>query len=316
MKQCEFSAKDVAMLLKEVENDCLKASFRKRDIARLKLESQKPLNTEIKHRENHLSKEDYPVDYYDEDFEFDVALYLEALTSLKDNFTLEDIIDILPSKDDYSYLRINYRLQCEIIKSIKSIMDASKHDKDFLELLPDEKKKLQFLKDAMAYEEENVISENTCNKIILVPNLSGNISIIDDVERLPYDIYDDVIELINSIIDGTFKRNKSFTQFNDLSGICEVRKGDLRVIYTRINSDTYAILTTFSKKIYTDQYYRDNMNRKANNYRSVEKMIKDNLDNPDFIRENDLQVQRLFSILRREDATDMAKVLEKRDNNE
>jgi len=309
MEKTDFTAKDVASLLKSVEDDCFTANFRRREIARLKLESRRPSIGESVKPTAGYSLKNRVENFFDSEFEEEIAIYLEALNSLNGDFTFDDVISILPSKDDYNYLRINYRLQCEIIKNIKSIMEASKTDSDFLELIPDEKRKLQLLKDILLKEEEEEISENVCNKIILVPTLSGNISIIDDVERLPHEYYEDVLELINSIIDGTFKRNKGFTHINDLSGICEVRKGDIRVIYTRISKDTYAIITTFIKKIDTDQYYRDNLNRKAANYRSVEGMLKFNLDNPDFIRENDLNVQRLFSMLKREN--DDVKVLGK-----
>ena len=314
MEKKEYTTKDVAALLKEVERECLNANFRRREIARLKLECKRPNTSEVKKVRSLFQGEPISASNYDEEFESDISVYLEALGTLKEDFTLQDVIDVLPSKDDYNYLRINYRLQCEIIKNIKSIMIEGQTDSEFLEFLPEEKKKLQFLREAMALEDEEEISESVCNKIILVPSLSGNYPIIDDVEHLPYDVYDDVLELINSIIDGTFKRNKGFTHINELSGICEVRKGDLRVIYTRISKDTYAIITTFIKKIDTDQYYRDNLNRKANNYRSVEGILRANLDNSDFIRENDLQVQRLFSMLKRDEED--AKVLGKGGINE
>lgn len=301
MEKKEYTAKDVAALLRTVETESSDISKLRREVARLKLESNKPFVAEDVKKTSKLSFERVDDGFVDTDFEDEIVIYLDAINSLNGDFNLDDLLEILPSKDNYNYLRINYRLQCEIIKNIKSIMEASKDDKDFLELLPDEEKKLQLLREALSYEDEDVTSNGVCNKIILVPNLSGNIPIIDDVERLPYDVYDDILELINSIIEGKFKRIKGFTHINDLSGICEVRKGDLRVIYTRISENTYAIITTFLKKIESDQYYRDNLNRKANNYRSVEGILRSNLDNPDFIRENDLQVQRLFSMLKKEE---------------
>lgn len=301
MEKAEVTAKDVAALLRTVESESSDISKLRSEVARLKLESNKPFVAEKLKKTSKLSFERVDDGFVDTDFEDEIVIYLDAINSLNGDFNLDDLLEILPSKDNYNYLRINYRLQCEIIKNIKSIMEASKDDKDFLELLPDEEKKLQLLREALSYEDEDVTSNGVCNKIILVPNLSGNIPIIDDVERLPYDVYDDILELINSIIEGKFKRIKGFTHINDLSGICEVRKGDLRVIYTRISENTYAIITTFLKKIESDQYYRDNLNRKANNYRSVEGILRSNLDNPDFIRENDLQVQRLFSMLKKEE---------------
>ena len=301
MEKAEVTAKDVAALLRTVESESSDISKLRSEVARLKLESNKPFVAEKLKKTSKLSFERVDDGFVDTDFEDEIVIYLDTINSLNGDFNLDDLLEILPSKDNYNYLRINYRLQCEIIKNIKSIMEASKDDKDFLELLPDEEKKLQLLREALSYEDEDVTSNGVCNKIILVPNLSGNIPIIDDVERLPYDVYDDILELINSIIEGKFKRIKGFTHINDLSGICEVRKGDLRVIYTRISENTYAIITTFLKKIESDQYYRDNLNRKANNYRSVEGILRSNLDNPDFIRENDLQVQRLFSMLKKEE---------------
>lgn len=293
-------------LLKSINERCSAAAICRSKIARLKLESRKVSGCSSEENK-HLSD---AVDTSNNNslFEDEISFYLSDYKLLNGDFTVEDLIKILPSRKNYNFTKIIYRLQAESYKDIKEIKefmfendDLSDSDIDGLKtLLSSEKKKIDYLRKILLFKEEEIVTEDVSNEIILVPTISGNIRIIDDLSHIPIEKYDEVLELINSIVDGTFKGVKGFTHINQLSGLVEARKNDLRVLFTRIGEHTYAIISAFVKKVTTDQFYRDSLKRKFNDYHLVEDFIVSNLDNSEFISENDSYIKELYSILKKD----------------
>ena len=64
----------------------------------------------------------------DEDFEHEVEYYYQALKELKEDELDDEIETVLPSKRNYQYKRIMYRLKAEVIRSIKEIRDFLKEE--------------------------------------------------------------------------------------------------------------------------------------------------------------------------------------------
>ena len=135
------------------------------------------------------------------------------------------------------------------------------------------------------------------NNLVFVPTLSGNIRALDDLEHIPSEYYSRFKDLFDSIVDGTFKNVKVFASNSPLYGITEVRGFKVRVVFTRLSSDTYAIITAFVKKSDKDKLYNESLNNIVREYRGLEASLKANLNNPEFMKENEKSVQQLWNIL-------------------
>ena len=145
--------------------------------------------------------------------EDEVSFYLESYKALDGDFTLEDMIKVLPNRDSYSFITVILSLQVESLKMIKEIKDLIETE-DLEQSDIDECKKFlnnEYRKLNMLYqirnmgEDECELFEHKKNKVILVPNPSGNIRIIEDIEHISSEYYPQFLELFNSIIDGSFK---------------------------------------------------------------------------------------------------------------
>jgi hypothetical protein len=208
---------------------------------------------------------------------------------------------LLPEPDDYHYADVIYRLQAESLKEIKEmteimIDEPSEDSKKFIE---NEKKKFAFLAKLLQEEEEKEETVEEKNTIILAPLESGRIRMLDDIDSMPVDFYDDIALLVESIINGSFKRWKkfNFSSSTNLTRVSEVRSQRTRVIYQRLNKNTYALITTFLKKTSNDHGYREYLRSIMSEYRKVEDQLKAGLDNPEFMALHEEYVQEMWNRL-------------------
>jgi hypothetical protein len=242
----------------------------------------------------------------DDSFYDEFCYYLRNYKYLDTNFTETDIKSILPSPKNKNYCNILFRLSLESIKEIREIKDVLRNSelddseiKELNEMIDYEKRKLDFIRNKLlVVEQESTIDlQEEKNNIILVPTISGNIRIIDELEHIPSDYYEGFIELINSIIDGTFKNVKMFKNDNNLIGLSEVKGFKIRVIFTRLNINSYALISAFIKKSDNDKFYHESLANKAFDYFQMENTLKSNLDDETFINENNKNVKKLWDVL-------------------
>lgn len=302
MKNIDLN-EECKLLLGEIEKNCRKTKMMREAIERLKARR----NEIVKDQPSVTFEDDYDDDDIEEEngFEDEVEFYLEDYRNLDDDFSLEDLIDVLPVKSNYSFEKILLRLQAESLKEIKELqeilMDSSEISKEELieyrKLIETEKRKMLFLRKILSDKEEILPEQIEPNKIILVPNLYGNIRVLEELENIPIEYYPFFRELVDSIRDGSFKGVKRFTNNRLLNGISEVRGFKVRIAFTRVGKKTYALITAFVKKVNTDHLYQKTLASKIDDYRIVYKNIKDNLDDPVFLEENAENVDRLFELL-------------------
>ena len=146
-------------------------------------------------------------------------------------------------------------------------------------------------------KEEIVEVQEHKNRIVLIPTISGNIRVIDELEHIPSDYYDSFLELINSIINGTFKNVKTFTSNYHLTGISEVKGFKTRVVFSRLDKNTYGLITAFVKKTDTDKLYKDTLTRKVSHFKENEAKLKEKIKDKEFMELNDLYVEELFNLI-------------------
>ena len=241
----------------------------------------------------------------DDSFEDEINYYLRSYRQLDENFKDADIKSILPRKKHPRYKDILLRLSLESVKEIKEVNeilrneDISAEEKILCEgIIETEKRKIDFIKSRLIKsDKEEKDEQEEKNKIILAPTATGNIRLIDELEHIPNDYYAGFKELIDSIIDGTFKNVKAFASNSELSGLTEVKGFKIRVAFARIDTNTYALISAFIKKSDNDKLYRETLIRKAREYYRLEDSIKQNLSNPEFLEENEKSIQQLFNIL-------------------
>ena len=238
----------------------------------------------------------------DEDFENEVEYYYSQIKKLNSDNLDSEFLNALPARKNYQYERIMNRLKLESFRTIKEIKDFLSEEglssgeisifKDDLEL---EFRKIQLLDKYLAPQaEEEKVQETKENNLIFVPTSGGGIRVLDEIDSMPIEYYDRFNGLFRSIKEGTFKNVKRFAGNSELAGLCEVRDNKVRVLFVRLNNDSYAIISAFIKKADNDSVYRSSVTKKYMNYQIVENSLISNLSNEDFTQLHKDYEQELF----------------------
>lgn len=235
-------------------------------------------------------------------FQDELKYYIYNYRSLPINFQEQDLLMILPSRKHLKYREILLKLAFESFKEIREAeslreLSTSIEEREICdEAIGYENRKMNIIRKELT-EKEEVIDESQKNNIILVPTTNNKIRILDELEHIPMEFYDRFLELVNSIIDGTFKNVKALTNNGNLMGISEVKGYQVRILFTRIGYNSYALISAFVKKTDSDKYYLESLDNKAREYYLVEEKLKMSLQDEEFIRKNNENVNILFDIL-------------------
>ena len=300
----------------EVIEDNIRATTQTREeISKLKLQSKRAKKQDVVI--NPIKKETTEKEpYCDIDFEEEMEYYLTDYKSLREDNLEEDLLSILPSKKTYRYKDIILRLIAESLKEIKEVNELISRENFSSEELTDlrsvillEKKKISILKEHLKHKDEVETEEEVNNEIILVPSLTGNVKLIEDLEHIHPSNYEAFLELVESIKNGTFKGVKRFTNNMRFAGISEVRGFQVRIAFARIGKNKYALITAFTKKCDNDKGYRDSLTQKLSDYRLQEDKLKALAEDEEFLRENELNVERLYALLGKVEESTLKEVL-------
>ena len=300
----------------EVIEDNIRATTQTREeISKLKLQSKraKKQDVVIKPTKKETAEKE---PYCDIDFEEEMEYYLTDYKSLREDILEENLLSILPSKKTYRYKDIILRLIAESLKEIKEVNELISRENFSSEELTDlrsvillEKKKISILKEHLKHKDEVETEEEVNNELILVPSLTGNVKLIEDLEHIHPSNYEAFLELVESIKNGTFKGVKRFTNNMRFAGISEVRGFQVRIAFARIGKNKYALITAFTKKCDNDKGYRDSLTQKLSDYRLQEDKLKALAEDEEFLRENELNVERLYALLGKVEESTLKEVL-------
>ena len=297
----DFNRKDMIRVLEE---NIRIAEIKKKEIKEYLEEIEKEERVEQTEKEEIIEIKT-PKEENDE-FEDEIDYYLGDYKSIS-NISKETLKEILPQKNHYEYERILYRLMLESIKEIKEIEEfiEEETDKESLiemrHLVENEKEKIRILKELLKEEEKEEEIEKK-NKIFLAPTLSGRIRIQEDLKALPQETYPGFIELIESIKNGTFKGVKRL--INDLNldlPISEVRGDGIRILFTRMDKNTYILVTAFQKKTMSSKGYHEMIKSRIQSYKQVLEEFKYLLEEESYQEEQEKEVEELFQTLKREE---------------
>ena len=290
-------------ILEDIENLERKIKEKKEEFKKLKFERMYTKKIETEGNEIFA---DESIEEQDNSFEEEIAFFMINYRLLRENFTDSEIKAILPSKRHKEYNNILLRLSLESVKEIKDLKELLKTDNledeeknECERLINIEQRKIGYIRDVLLdpTKSDPQEPEEAKNNIILVPTISGNIRITDELEHIPSEYYESFKELINSIVDGTFKNVKTFTNDNNLVGVSEVKAFKTRVVFTRLNYNTYALITAFIKKSDNDKLYHESLASKVFDYFLIENDLKRNATDEQFLNANEIQVQNMWNVL-------------------
>ena len=281
-------------LLECLNKNIATARMYREEIARLKqLSSIVPVqSTDIPEQFEESEKSVQTRHPKDEDFEDEVDYYYDAIHNLPADNIDENLEGLLPSKKHPYYKKLMLRLKAEILRKNKEIKDfigqerlTAEEAEDFRKEILIEKKKINVINELLAPKEATQVELKAIgqeNSLIFVPTLSGRIRVFDELESMPGEYYDELYDLFASIQCGTFKGVKRFKSSN-YGGVSEVRGKMLRVVFDRLDKNTYAIITIFAKKFDNTTGYRVSLESAIQTYLAMEDDITKSLNNPEFI---------------------------------
>lgn len=250
--------------------------------------------------------EDKPLEYNPED---EMEYYINNLASVNSNTPEIVIKGLLPSVRNKNATNILFRLKLECIKNMREINEVLSEIDDipkedllyFQQELKNEEKKLTIIIQRLSPEqkEEKIQEEVPENKLIFVPTVGGNIRILEELKSIPREYYERFYGLFSSIKDGTFKNVKSFKRLNNNTPLfCEVKDTAVRVMFSRLGPQEYAVITCFIKKTDNNKGYRNQLEQKMNDYKQIEPILIANLGNEEFIERNKMYEKTLWEMIK------------------
>lgn len=311
---------DVATILGTLEANSKKAQLTREKINKLQADITPEAKGLIEPADDIFKEAQEEKSQEDEKFEDEVEGYITDYDRLKSGFTEDDLMEILPSPTDYRYMDVIRRLLAESVRNImfyKSVIFKENVGKEELEgikeLIELENRKKTCLSKILKDEKEET-TEEAKNKIVLVPTSSGSIRILEELKAVPLEFREPFQELIDSIIDGSFKNKRSFTNNRKLAGFTEVKGHQVRIVFSRLGLDTYGLITAFIKKTDNSKGYRDSLKLKLADYKAIEEWLKSTYQTEEFQKENEENIQELKNVLSIEKSTSKKKI--KGDNND
>lgn len=295
---------DVKQLLKKVKQNTVTASKLRNEIKKmttLHKQNQSTKTLEVRKKQ----EIETPKKEKKNDFEREVSFYIDSYNDIDDSFTFDDLIELLPSEDNYDFKDIVLRLQAESLKYIKEISEIIIQDNDlskdelneYKNEITKEKRKIDILSRILVKTDTIPTETKEKNDIILAPTKFGNIRIIEELKQISSEYYPRFLELINSIIDGSFKNVRAFTNNYDLNGIYEVKGNQVRLIFTRVGKNAYSLIDLFIKKDMYATHHYDSLKIKVAEYRHLHNKLKEKTKDEDFMKENNKYVQELFDLI-------------------
>lgn len=300
---------DNDFLLSIIEKNCQLATSARNEIknSEMLLKQKKTTVIETK-KDNFVVETDDNLSKTDSEFEDTIKYFLQDYSLLEEGFDEEELFDMLPSKKLYRYKDILYRLIAESYKEIKILNEFASDStiksadlEDIKSLILNEKRKIDLVKEFLNKKEEKVELNDETNSLILVPTTGGNIRILSELESMPIEYMPLFKELVDSIVDGTFKNVKGFNNNNTLNGVSEVKGPGVRIVFKRLSKNKYALITAFIKRSNNDMGYQDSLRSKVADFRLIHDDLKANLDNQEFIDENNKYVLELYRLLGQDD---------------
>lgn len=218
----------------------------------------------------------------------------------------EEILMALPSLKHGNFQMILYGINILILKEINEMrvfVETEKVNltKEELKQFKDEiirlQSKITIINNTIDSKKTNakVGEEQELNNIVFMETSSGNIYAIEDLDGIPKEYYAGFYELFKSIQDGTFKNIRYLSTTNhSVAGISEVKGFKKRIIFDRVNNNTYVIIAVLPKKSDWDKGYKEKLKNRISIYRMRENDIKEKSNNDDYLKLNQEILDKIY----------------------
>lgn len=230
----------------------------------------------------------------------DISFYVALLNEAE---IYEEIAELLPGKNNDSCFDIISLLLVYYYKDLFEIKEFLKTDDD-IELVKYRDQilnKIECIKryrESLKKQDEKV--EKQENILIFLTTDRDNVCVETDIERdIDSSNYLDVIQLIESIKNGTFKNVKQFTNDITLNGLSEVRAHphQSRVAFKRLQGNIFVVLQAFVKKADKPLASRTSLQARYDLYKGKVDELKEKIKDPEFIEENKETYDRIKQLL-------------------
>lgn len=296
------SISDIDELKYALKENVIRASKLNKEIEKLK-------NVKLTEEEEILDKKEnvdnQDISRTEEDLEYE--FYYDPIKMIHDCSTKEELMQLireyLPSKSNSNYFSLISRIKAEIYKEMLELSSMASEDSDcyFLKELKSaislEKEKLKCI-EAIEEEKENSKDEVNENRIVFLTTNAGNVYAIEDIEDINREYFESFKELLDSIKKGTFRNVKFFNSNNSkLNNVSEVRGFQTRILFDRVDKNTYVIIQMFIKKCDISKEYKQSLGNRIAIYKSNRSEIISLLNNQEYIDDNIKYEEQLNEIL-------------------
>lgn len=233
----------------------------------------------------------------------DVSLYMDKIKNFSDVGELEII---LPSREDEHFDNIIdmilTKLYQEKVEIINLIHEQQENEPSISQFFDEELEDIDYRMETLLdykndfFEEDEISTEKTNNKIVFLKNSFGEPMIISSLKGYE-EYYESFLELINSIIDGTFKNKRTFLNNNKIVDLMEVKGFKTRILFSRLKNDIYVVMPAFVKKCDTDLRHRIIIQNISQMYQLQKDELMNALDNEDFMKQEQYYLDELIKTL-------------------
>ena len=216
----------------------------------------------------------------------------------------------LPSQENKNYFNIVSRIKLELLKEIHELdtmltEDEISEDPKFKQDIDEEKRKLyeiigiiNYLQTEKTHEQ---VERNTSinNKLVFLETPSGSIYAENDLYSIPEEYYESFSGLLQSIKNGTFKNVKMLNGSHQvICAVSEVKDFKTRVVFDRIDTNTYAIISIFVKKCDIDNAYRTSLANRIDYYKKNRPYLVEMAKDSEFMNKNSTIEDKLLTGLK------------------
>ena len=144
---------------------------------------------------------------------------------------------------------------------------------------------------------DSVIKKEEYNKVLFFETSSKRAYFIEDIEG-DFEFYNSYFNLLNSIIVGNPLKMKRFNNNDTLIGLTEARDidGNTRIIFDKIDNNTYLIIHAFIKKSDNDKLYKERIVNRYKLYLEQKSRILSNIENEEFLERQRSFIEQLENI--------------------
>lgn len=237
----------------------------------------------------------------------DISFYLDSIENCQN---LDELTYLLPKKNTDNFHDVISSILLWIQKEkleISRLIYSEKNlmDKGELQEFRKDVEKLNYLTKRIQeyYEQETrkqnqEIQEETQNQLIFLEKTNGKNGFIASIDKdIEKECYHELLELLNSIMNGTFKNVKTLIHNNKVKGISEVKLNQSRIIFKRIEKDIFVVIDAFTKKCDSDSIYFVNLENKISEFYQQKEQILELIKSEQYLEEQAKETEYVLDFL-------------------